>query len=276
VPFVSSQSLACKIGQPIPPWLCCRLVTDRQTGRHRGFGFCEYYHKASACAAIKRINGQEFQGKRLKVAALVGSGESFTLTTPMYCLDAKQNQAMQADPYIMQLILLEPIEKHVNLQISFHDRLWCHEHWVASCSAAKTFSFHSSALMHTQHTLTAYGTAHIPAVCSVSLMLYWLVLQMGQASMMRDLSAIKGLTKLRGLRNLTDLTIRLPLLRWDNKTSFSTFNHQLPVPYLTASPTLLLLPAVHAYAQCCRFYMLMLLLALHIPRLLSKLGKSMG
>ncbi|KAL0049925.1 hypothetical protein WJX82_000858 [Trebouxia sp. C0006] len=50
-----------------------RLVTNRQTGRHRGFGFCEYYHKASACAAIKRINGQEFQGKRLKVAALVGS-----------------------------------------------------------------------------------------------------------------------------------------------------------------------------------------------------------
>ncbi|DBA85351.1 TPA: hypothetical protein ACH3X2_006032 [Trebouxia sp. C0005] len=49
-----------------------RLMTDRQTGRHRGYGFCEYYHQASVHAAIKRINGQELQGRRLKVAALGG------------------------------------------------------------------------------------------------------------------------------------------------------------------------------------------------------------
>ena len=88
-------------------------MTDRQTGRHRGFGFCEYYHQASGRAAIKRINGQELQGRRLKVAALGGSGESSTLMTPMNCPDAKQYQAMQADPYIMQSIVLQPIEKHV-------------------------------------------------------------------------------------------------------------------------------------------------------------------
>ena len=105
---------------------------------------------------------------------------------------------------------------------------------------------------------------------------------MSQASMMRDLralkglSGVKGLTKLRGLRNLTDLTIRLPLLRWEDNTHFSTFNHQLPLPHLTASPTPLLPPDVHAYAKCPRFYLLMLLLALHIPGLLSKLGNSMG
>ena len=56
-------------------------------------------------------------------------------------------------------------------------------------------------------------------------MLFWLVLQMSQAGMMRDLSALKGLTKLGGLRDLTDLTIRLPLLRWEGNTHFSTFNH---------------------------------------------------
>ncbi|DBA94984.1 TPA: hypothetical protein ACH3X1_002509 [Trebouxia sp. C0004] len=52
-----------------------RLVTDRQTGRQRGFGFCEYSHQASAHAAIKQINGQELQGRRLKVAALGGTDE---------------------------------------------------------------------------------------------------------------------------------------------------------------------------------------------------------
>ena len=69
---------------------------------------------------------------------------------------------------------------------------------------------------------------------------------MSQASMMRDLSIVKSMTMLRGLRNLTDLTIRLPLLRWEDNTDFSTFNHQ-PSPYLTASATLLLPPDVHAY-----------------------------
>ena len=67
-------------------WLCCRRVTDRQTGRHRGFGFCEYYHMASAHAAIKQINGQQLQGRRLKIAALGVSGKSFTLIIPMNCL----------------------------------------------------------------------------------------------------------------------------------------------------------------------------------------------
>ncbi len=37
-------------------------------------------------------------------------------------------------------MLLQPIEKHVRLQISFHDKLWCYEHWVVSCSAANPFS----------------------------------------------------------------------------------------------------------------------------------------
>ncbi len=44
---------------------------------------------------------------------------------------------------------------------------------------------------------------------------------MSQASMMRDLSGLKGLTK------ITDLTIRLPLLRWDDNTHFSTSDHQI-------------------------------------------------
>ena len=89
-------------------------MTDRQTGRHRGYGFCEYYHQASVHAAIKRINGQELQGRRLKVAALGGICESSTLMPPMNCLDAKQNQAMQADPYLVQ-----PIKKHFMLQTYF-------------------------------------------------------------------------------------------------------------------------------------------------------------
>ena len=51
-----------------------RLVTDRHTQRHRGFGFCEYFDQSAAHDAIKRINGQDVNGRRLKVAASGNSG----------------------------------------------------------------------------------------------------------------------------------------------------------------------------------------------------------
>ena len=35
----------------------CRLVTDRETGRLKGFGFCEYNDLATAESAKRNLNG---------------------------------------------------------------------------------------------------------------------------------------------------------------------------------------------------------------------------
>lgn len=43
-----------------------RLMTDRVTRKPRGFGFVEMRHK-DAVAAIRALNGKEFQGRELKV-----------------------------------------------------------------------------------------------------------------------------------------------------------------------------------------------------------------
>ncbi len=43
-----------------------KLITDRDTGRPRGFGFVEMDPEAMA-AAIEKINGQEFHGRTLRV-----------------------------------------------------------------------------------------------------------------------------------------------------------------------------------------------------------------
>jgi RNA recognition motif-containing protein len=43
------------------------VVTDRETGRSRGFGFVEMSDKAQADAAIEAMNGQEFEGRTLTV-----------------------------------------------------------------------------------------------------------------------------------------------------------------------------------------------------------------
>jgi RNA recognition motif-containing protein len=43
------------------------VVTDRDTGRSRGFGFVEMASAEEADAAVKRFNGQELDGRQLKV-----------------------------------------------------------------------------------------------------------------------------------------------------------------------------------------------------------------
>ena len=43
------------------------LVTDRQTGQPRGFGFVEMDDASAADEAIRAIDGQDFQGRALKV-----------------------------------------------------------------------------------------------------------------------------------------------------------------------------------------------------------------
>lgn len=52
------------------------VVTDRDTGRSRGFGFVEMATPEEAEAAVNKFNGQEVDGRMLKVelAKPAGSG----------------------------------------------------------------------------------------------------------------------------------------------------------------------------------------------------------
>lgn len=44
-----------------------RVVSDRMTGRSKGFGFVEMPDRAQAQAAIDALNGQELDGRPLRV-----------------------------------------------------------------------------------------------------------------------------------------------------------------------------------------------------------------
>jgi RNA recognition motif-containing protein len=44
-----------------------QVLSDRETGRSRGFGFVEMSNDDEALAAIENLDGQEFDGRRLTV-----------------------------------------------------------------------------------------------------------------------------------------------------------------------------------------------------------------
>ena len=50
------------------------VVMDRETGRSRGFGFVEMATAQEADAAVKKFNGQELDGRTLKVEIAKPSG----------------------------------------------------------------------------------------------------------------------------------------------------------------------------------------------------------
>src|SRR5688572_8011079 len=45
----------------------CKIITDRETGQSRGFGFVEFGSADEANAAISAMDGQELDGRRLRV-----------------------------------------------------------------------------------------------------------------------------------------------------------------------------------------------------------------
>ncbi|KAF5981073.1 glycine-rich RNA-binding 2 [Fusarium coicis] len=44
------------------------VMTDRETGRSRGFGFVTFSNQDDASAAINALNEQEFEGRQIRVS----------------------------------------------------------------------------------------------------------------------------------------------------------------------------------------------------------------
>jgi RNA recognition motif-containing protein len=50
------------------------VVTDRDTGRSRGFGFVEMATSEEANEAVSRLNGTQLDGRQIKVELAKGTG----------------------------------------------------------------------------------------------------------------------------------------------------------------------------------------------------------
>ena len=47
--------------------LACRIVTDRETGKQKGFAFIEYYEPQTAQSAVRNLDQADLTGRKLKV-----------------------------------------------------------------------------------------------------------------------------------------------------------------------------------------------------------------
>ncbi len=45
-----------------------KIITNKQTGQSKGFGFVTFTNEESAKVAIEKLNEQEFEGRKLRVS----------------------------------------------------------------------------------------------------------------------------------------------------------------------------------------------------------------
>ena len=67
VPYDASESTLHDVFSEVGPVRELRLVTDRDTGKLKGYGFVEYDDYATAMSAIRNLNGREYNGRQLRV-----------------------------------------------------------------------------------------------------------------------------------------------------------------------------------------------------------------
>ena len=65
--FSTNDATLHQLFAEVGPVESARLVTDKETGRSRGFAFVEMASDEGAQAAIDRLNGTDLDGRRLTV-----------------------------------------------------------------------------------------------------------------------------------------------------------------------------------------------------------------
>ena len=67
LPFTTTNESLSELFSPFGTVDSSKIVTDRDTGRSKGFGFIEMSDSAAADAAIEKLNGSDFGGRSLTV-----------------------------------------------------------------------------------------------------------------------------------------------------------------------------------------------------------------
>ncbi|KAJ7969741.1 cleavage stimulating factor 64 [Quillaja saponaria] len=67
IPYDATEERLIEICQEVGPVVSFRLVIDRETGKPKGYGFCEYKDEETALSARRNLQGYEINGRQLRV-----------------------------------------------------------------------------------------------------------------------------------------------------------------------------------------------------------------
>ncbi|RVE41696.1 hypothetical protein evm_013661 [Chilo suppressalis] len=67
IPYEATEEKLKDIFSEVGPVLSFKLVFDRETGKPKGYGFCEYRDQETALSAMRNLNGYEIGGRSLRV-----------------------------------------------------------------------------------------------------------------------------------------------------------------------------------------------------------------
>ena len=88
--------------------LSFRLVTDRESGKPKGYGFCEYADGTTALSAMRNLNGYECGGRNIRVDfADGGNSADSTLNGGQKVIECIDNAMATLGPYSICEMLTE-------------------------------------------------------------------------------------------------------------------------------------------------------------------------
>ncbi|KAG6536006.1 hypothetical protein ZIOFF_001044 [Zingiber officinale] len=67
IPYDATEEQLVQICEEVGPVVSFRLVSDRETGKPKGYGFCEYKDEETALSARRNLQGYEINGRQLRV-----------------------------------------------------------------------------------------------------------------------------------------------------------------------------------------------------------------
>uniref|UniRef100_A0A3Q7I3M0 RRM domain-containing protein n=1 Tax=Solanum lycopersicum TaxID=4081 RepID=A0A3Q7I3M0_SOLLC len=67
IPYDATEEQLIQICEEVGPVVSFRLVTDRETGKLKGYGFCEYRDEETALSARRNLQGYKINGRKLRV-----------------------------------------------------------------------------------------------------------------------------------------------------------------------------------------------------------------